>query len=81
MDLDIDGRGDFLIHTGMPENDDWTVVGVCIFEDPDLVWERRNAEDETSFKIAFMQSLTEELRFKSLISPVDVNLNLEYTAT
>ena len=35
LDLDVDGRGDFLIQTRMPENEEWTVVGVRVFEDSD----------------------------------------------
>ena len=35
LDLDVDGRGDFLIQSMMPVTDEWTVNGVRVFEDTD----------------------------------------------
>lgn len=33
LDLDVDGRGDYLVQAGLPSAGDWTVEGVTVLED------------------------------------------------
>lgn len=35
FDVDLDGRGDFLVQAAMPPDDQWTVAGVQVLEDGD----------------------------------------------